>query len=382
MTGLYLHVPFCSQRCVYCDFYFVTTQPDHGGFLHALDVEIEHYARTYPDPLATIYLGGGTPSLLKLEEMARILGSVYEHFDASAVEEVTVEVNPEDVSPEYLRGLKSLGVTRLSIGVQSFFAEDLAWMNRAHDAEQAEAAVEAAASVFDSFSVDLIFGLPEQPFEYWGANLEKAARLGAPHISTYGLTIEPKTPLAKHVERGLVKPSDDDEMAERYQFTLDFLRARGYEHYEVSSFARPGRRAVHNARYWEHENYLGLGPSAHSFWRTPMLVTKAERWANVRNLKRYEALLRGHNLPIDEREPLGFDTLADEYLMLRLRTRGGLDLAKYAREYGVDLERDRAEPLGWLEGDGLLERTPGGILRLTDAGFAVSDAITTALLSD
>src|SRR5690606_10098779 len=224
--------------------------------------------------------------------------------------EVTLEMNPEDAAPEYLRGLKALGVTRLSLGVQSFFDEDLAFMNRAHDAITAERAVEAVAAEYDSFSVDLIFGRPEQPFEYWGANLEKAVRLGAPHLSCYGLTVEARTPLAKQVALGRVVPEGDETLRERFLFTHDYLTARGFSHYEVSSYARPGHESRHNSAYWRHANYPGFGPSAHSFWRETRSL--AHRWSNVRHLGRYQALLDAHEPPLDARETLGAGALADE----------------------------------------------------------------------
>ncbi len=381
MAGLYLHVPFCSQRCVYCDFYFVTTQQTHAGFMQALCAEIEHYGHTYgpKEPVETIYFGGGTPSLLHLDDVARLLRTIDDHFDTGGVQEVTFELNPEDVDVDYLRGLRSLGVDRLSIGVQSFFQADLDFMNRSHTAAQAETVVGLARTAgFDNFSLDLIFGLPEQPFEYWGANLEKAVRLEAPHLSAYGLTVEPRTPLHKQVERGLVTPADEETMRERYLFTMDYLRARGYEHYEISSFARPGQRALHNSRYWEHANYLGFGPSAHSFWWTGL---PAHRWANLRNLRRYEGFLAQREAPLDFREALSLDDLANEYLMLRLRTGDGLDLAYFAERYGADLLFEKADELAWLESEELVTQSEGR-LRLTDNGKTLADAVTERLLMD
>lgn len=379
MAGLYLHIPFCRQRCIYCDFYFVTTQQHHPAFVDALAVELAHYAREYGtrEAIETVYLGGGTPSRLDLESLYRLFDALHRHFDLSAVRETTLELNPEDGTPEYLRGLRRLGVDRLSIGVQSFFDDDLRFMNRSHTAAQGEAVLtEARAAGFDNFSVDLIFGLPEQPLEYWGANLEKAARLEAPHLSTYGLTVEPRTVLAKQVDRGLLPAPDDDVMAERYRLTMDFLGARGYEHYEISSFARPGFRAVHNAAYWEHANYLGFGPSAHSFWWQGL---PARRWSNVRNLRRYEALLREGHLPVDTHDHLGLDALADEYVLLRLRTADGLCLDTLSTRYGVDLVAERGDALAVLEADGLLTLRQGRV-RLTDAGKLVCDAVTARLL--
>ena len=339
MAGLYLHIPFCSQRCIYCDFYFVTTVKSHTSFVQALIAEIEFYADRYgkQEPVDTIYFGGGTPSQLNEDEIARILEAIYRGFDTSRVKETTFEMNPEDVDVDYLRGLRALGIDRLSVGIQSFFQDDLTFMNRSHTAEQAEAIVPLVREAgFENFTVDLIFGLPNQPEEYWAANLQKAIRLEVPHLSTYSLTIEERTVLHNQVQRGLVVPLDDDTMASRFQFTMDYLRENGYEHYEVSNFARPGFRSVHNTSYWEHKNYLGFGPSAHSFWRGSLRSPGALRWANVRNLRQYEALIAQRQLPLDMRDRLSFDTLANEYIMLRLRTRDGLDLQRLEAEYGVE----------------------------------------------
>jgi oxygen-independent coproporphyrinogen-3 oxidase len=384
MAGLYFHIPFCSQRCRYCDFYFVTTRSDHGPFVQALQTEIAHYAQEYAasEPVETIYFGGGTPSLLSLDDLHRILASIHDAFDTGTVCETTLELNPEDADPSYLRGLRDLGIDRLSIGIQSFFQDDLTWMNRSHTADEAAAIVPMVREAgFERFTVDLIFGLPEQPAERWAANLERAAALEVPHLSTYGLTIEEKTVLGKEVRRGLVTPAEDEAMAERYQFTMDYLREHGYEHYEISSFARPDQRALHNQRYWEHANYLGFGPSAHSFWWKSLPSPLAVRWSNVRNLKHYEALLRQHQVPLDHREPLSYDLLADEYIMLRLRTAEGIDLDALDERYGADLLVEKMDALADLEGRGFITLRNSRV-RLTDQGKHVSDAVTAQLLLD
>ncbi len=377
--GLYLHIPFCARRCVYCDFYFVTTSRDDDAFTEALCAEISRCAERYDaPPLETIYFGGGTPSLLAPRHLARILDAVHARFDASAVEEVTLELNPDDVRLADLRALRALGIDRLSIGVQSFFEEDLRWMNRSHSAAEAARIVPMArAAGFDNFSVDLIFGLPEQPAERWTANLALARRLAVPHLSTYGLTIEPKTPLGNRVRRGLTTPASEEQVAARYQETMDTLRAGGYAHYEISSFARPGREARHNARYWQHADYLGLGPSAHSFrWESG----GARRWANVRSLRRWQEALSEGRLPVTDDETLAPETLADEYVLLRLRTADGLDLDRLRTRYGRDLCAEQPDALARLEAEGYLCTTHRTV-RLTDKGKLTADAVTAALLS-
>lgn len=379
VAGIYLHIPFCSQRCTYCDFYFVTTRKSHTSFIEALCVEIAHYAATHAEqePVETIYFGGGTPSLLTIDEVQRILDTIDAHFDTANVVETTFELNPEDVDYEYLVQLRGLGVDRLSVGIQSFFADDLAFMNRSHTPEEAAAIVPLVRDAgFENITIDLIFGLPDQPLEYWGANLQRAMQLEVPHVSTYGLTVEERTPLAKQIERGLVDAPEEDVMQERYQLTMDVLRQGGYEHYEISNFARPGFRAVHNRRYWEHANYLGFGPSAHSFWWKGL---PARRWSNVRNLRRYEGLIGGRMQPLDLNEHLDLDDLADEYLMLRLRTSDGLDLDHFEDRYGVDLLFAKVDELAWLEERGLIEPVRSHV-RLTDAGKHLCDTVTGKLL--
>ena len=384
MAGLYVHVPFCSQRCVYCDFYFTTTRRDEGAYVRALEAEAAVYGREFRQraPLATVYLGGGTPSLLSPSALARVLGAAHDHFDTSALAEVTVEANPEDLAgPDgaaWLGAARDLGVTRLSLGVQSFFDGDLAFMNRAHNAAQAEAGVEAAVAEVGDVSVDLIFGVPDQPFEHWGANLERALRLGATHLSTYGLTVEERTPLSRMVELGRVVPEGDEALRDRYLFTHRYLEERGFEHYEVSSFARPGRRSRHNEGYWTHETVLGLGPSAHSFWRETR--SRAWRWAGVAHLGRWQGLLAAGERPLDWRERVGPDELADEAVLLGLRRlKDGLDLDRLERDYGVDLLAERAAELAALEGAGLVE-TSARRVRLTPEGAAVADAVALKLV--
>jgi len=383
MASLYVHIPFCRQRCTYCDFYFVTGQRLYSTFVESLCIEIEYYGQLYGklEPITTLYFGGGTPSRLALEEVARILEALYRHFDLSDVEEVTFEVNPEDATLDYLRGLRHLGINRLSLGVQSFYEADLHFMNRAHTAEQAEAAIaNAFRAGFENLNVDLIFGLPDQPLEYWMANLQKVADRAITHVSTYSLTIEPGTVLAKQVARGIVRPADEATYTACYDFAMDYLSARGYEHYEISNFARPGYRSRHNQAYWQHANYIGFGPSAHSFWWSALPEPGAYRWANVRNLRRYEALLAQHHLPLEFREGLSYDQLAEEYLLLRLRTAEGLDLDYYAERYGVDLLSEKLDDLAALEAEGLIEPIRNGTLRLSRKGKHVCDAITARLL--
>ncbi len=358
----------------------MTTQKVHTPFVQAIRNEIEIYATEYAahDPVETLYFGGGTPSLLLIEEVESILSAAHQFFDTSHVEEVTFEVNPEDVSLEYLRDLRSLGIDRLSLGIQSFFDSDLSFLGRCHDSDTARKAVELSGKAgFDKRSIDLIFGLPSQPSEYWAANLEIAREMEIPHISTYGLTIEERTPLWKQVQLGNITPADDDVHSDRFNLAMDYLRGADYDHYEISSFAKPGYRSVHNHRYWSHVNYLGFGPSAHSFWWRGL---PARRWANVRNLNRYQAFLAESNRPIEEQEALSLDTLAREYIMLRLRTSDGLDLDILEDHYGVDLLTDKIDDLALLESSGFIKPVRNQLVILSDLGKTLCNSVTERLL--
>ena len=251
-------------------------------------------------------------------------------------------------------------------------------MTRAHDAAQAQAGVEAAVQEIGDVSVDLIFGIPDQPFEHWGANLQRAVRLGASHLSCYSLTVEDRTPLKKLVDTGQVVPEGDEELRERFLFTHDYLGEHGFEHYEVSSFARPGHRSRHNEGYWTHQTTIGLGPSAHSFWRETR--SRGWRWADLAHLGRWQGLVLAGESPVEWREQIDADALADEAVLLGLRRLvDGLDLDRMERDYGVDLLRDRRAELAALEGAGLLEVTPARV-RLTPEGAAVADAVALRLV--
>ncbi len=352
----------------------------HTPFVASVCREIAVYATEYAsrEPVRTIYFGGGTPSLLAPEELNRILLCIHRFFDTRSVEEITFELNPENATREYLRDIRDLGITRLSVGVQSFFDSDLTFMNRSHTASDARHAIETIQHLdFNSWSADLIFALPNQPAEYWAANLEILTGMGAPHISTYGLTVEERTPLGKQVKLGNIQPVDDEHHSDQFLFTMEYLKNAGYEHYEISSFALAGHRSIHNHRYWSHENYIGCGPSAHSFWWTGL---PARRWENVRNLNRYQAFLETHTRPIDSQEALSMDDLACEYIMLRLRTSDGIDLGDLESRYGIDLISEKIEEIADLESAGFIEPVRNQRIRLTDIGKTVCNSVTQQLL--
>lgn len=371
-----------------------------------MHAELAHYAAEYGprEPIESIYVGGGTPSLLSARALGDLLDSVRRLFRADDVRETTLEMNPDDADPDYLRALRSIGFDRLSIGVQSFYESDLKFLNRNHTPEQAERAIEQAQEAgFDNLSADLMFAIPGQPEEYWRANVQKMVRLGVPHLSTYGLTIEERTPLRKMVALGRATPASEKEFATRFRFAMEFLKEQGYEHYEISSFALPGRRSHHNQTYWRHANYLGFGPSAHSFWwpgrdggigssggdgeyasgaagkpvRAADIV--ARRWRNEPNLRKYEALLGQGALPIEGEDPLSLGMLANEHVFLRLRTADGLDVRHLQQTYGRDIVSGKTDMLTALESEGYIEWNGNGCVRLTDTGKLVCDAVAQQL---
>ena len=378
MAGLYVHIPFCKQRCIYCDFYFVTSQKLASSFVSTLLAEIAFWGTFFgpKPPIDTIYFGGGTPSRLPVAQISMILEAIDTHFDTQHVRERTFEINPDDVEKDYLPALRQTGIDRLSIGIQSFFEDDLQWMNRAHTAEQASSIIDKARSAgFEKLSADLIFGLPSQPESQWRENLEKAIALDIPHLSTYSLTVEPQTPLHKQVTLGRETPVSEHLSANLYQYTMDRLREAGYEHYEVSSFCKPSNRSEHNQQYWQHTNYIGLGPSAHSFWHDE--EKPATRWANVRSLKQYVAWDQKGKPPLAFEEQVSATELANEHIMLRLRTREGLSLTRLEEHYGVHVSKPL---LDRFISDDMATIDENQILSLTDKGLLVCDTITEALM--
>ena len=379
-ASLYVHIPFCAQRCSYCDFYFVTTQRRQTEFIEALCLEIAQTARTFPNTrLSTIYFGGGTPSLLPSQAITHILAQICASFDTSPVDEITLEANPEDISALALDELMYAGITRISLGVQSFRNADLSFMNRCHNSDQAVLACKLIQSAgLDSWSLDLIFGIPGASARIWQDNLHRAIETQVPHISTYSLTIEPQTPLHKQVANGFVKPVSDEHAADQFQQAMDILTSTGYEHYEISNFALPGHRAKHNTRYWQHTNYLGVGPSAHSFW---WQSDKALRWQNVRSLRKYLEAVAIAESPTVTHETLSMHDLARERVMLALRTSEGLDLDDLKTTYGLDLIAHKEEALQQMKAQGFLVQQ-GSHMFLTSQGLRVCDNLTAQLWPD
>jgi putative oxygen-independent coproporphyrinogen III oxidase len=368
-AGLYLHIPFCSRICPYCDFAVLTGGRRHKAmFVERLLQEIALYAGT---PLAfdTVYLGGGTPSALAPEELARVLEAVRASLDVAAGAWVFLEVNPEDVTAESAAAWRSLGVRTLSLGIQSFDPGALAFLGRRHGPEQAEKSLELArAAGFATVSLDLIYGLPGQTVEDWRRSLATAVRLQPDHLSCYQLMVEEGTPFGFRRERGELAELPEAAQVEFFLFTHSFLADAGYAGYEVSNFARsPEHRSRHNRKYWDHTPYLGLGPSAHS-------LAGNRRWWNERTLGRYEKRLAAGERPVAGDEELGRTELALEALMLGLRTADGIDLGRLRERYGLDLAARNGPLLANLAERGLL-RFADGTVRPTLEGLAVADAM-------
>jgi oxygen-independent coproporphyrinogen III oxidase len=330
VAGIYIHIPFCKQACHYCDFHFSTQPALQNDFAGALLKEIRlRVPYLQNEPVDTIYFGGGTPSLLPAGTIREILESIKRYYRIGDHPEITLESNPDDMEPGILKQWKEMGINRLSIGIQSFFAEDLRWMNRAHTSEQAFYAVEAARSAgFDNFSLDLIYGSPGLTDEKWSKNLQTAISLNPAHLSCYALTVEPKTALFQQIRQKKTEDIRPDKQASQFLMGIGALESAGYQHYEISSFAKPGKRSRHNSAYWQSRKYLGLGPSAHSF------DGRNRQW-NISNNALYIQSINSGLLNAESEELQPRDRL-NEYIMTSLRTLEGLDLHFIGEEFGKE----------------------------------------------
>lgn len=319
MAGIYLHIPFCKQACHYCNFHFSTSLKLKNDFVRALLLEMEQ-RKDYLNgqSINTIYFGGGTPSLLSKDELNTILDALHQHFSINADAEITLEANPDDLSLEGIQNLKSCGVNRLSIGVQSFEDGGLQWMNRAHNARQAVQSMQWAQEAgISNLTIDLIYGVPGLSNAAWKANIKKAIELGVPHISAYSLTVEPKTALENMIKQGKKQPVNEEQAAGQFEILMDELQANGYEHYEISNFSLLDRYSKHNSNYWKNIPYLGLGPSAHSY------NGQSRRWNVAHNMHYIKSVENG--AADHEEEILTTPQKINEYLMTSLRTIWGCD---------------------------------------------------------
>ncbi|WP_068598651.1 radical SAM family heme chaperone HemW [Vaginella massiliensis] len=318
MSGLYFHIPFCKQRCSYCDFHFSTNRKYQNQMIDAICKEIVLRKAEISSPIETIYFGGGTPSLLTQAQLQSIFEVLQNEFDLSPLQEVTLEANPDDLHTAFIRQLKNSPINRFSIGIQSFFDEDLAYMNRAHKANEALNAIKKVQDAgFENITIDLIYGAPTTTDEMWQQNLDFAIDLGIPHISSYALTVEPKTALEYRIRNRLSLAIDEEQQNRQFSMLQKTLKENAYEHYEISNFAKAGFQALHNGNYWKGKPYFGFGPSAHSF------DGKCRKW-NIANNAKYMKTIATESLP-NKVELLSEVERYNEYIMISLRTNRGID---------------------------------------------------------
>ncbi|MCB0466937.1 MAG: radical SAM family heme chaperone HemW [Aequorivita sp.] len=326
MSGIYIHIPFCKQACHYCDFHFSTSLKKKNELVNALCKELVLRKNELIGKVETIYFGGGTPSLLSSEELKQIFEAIYANYKISEAPEITLEANPDDLSKNLIIQLSKSPINRLSIGIQSFFEEDLKLMNRAHNASEAVECIKEAKKYFKNISIDLIYGVPGMTNERWKENLEIALNLEIPHLSCYALTVEPKTALKKFIEKGIVPPVNEEVAKQHYEILLSETEKTGMENYEFSNFGKPGFHSRNNTAYWEGKPYLGIGPSAHSY------DGNSRSW-NVANNTKYIKSIEAGMLP-SEMEILSVEDKYNEYIMTGLRTKKGVSLEKVKDEFG------------------------------------------------
>ncbi|AXT54101.1 radical SAM family heme chaperone HemW [Aquimarina sp. BL5] len=372
MSGIYIHIPFCKQACHYCDFHFSTSTKKKDQMVFALCNEIKLRRPEIDDHevIETIYFGGGTPSILSVSALKFIIDTIYENYLVSDEVEITIEANPDDLTEAYIKSLAPTEVNRLSIGIQSFFEEDLKLMNRAHNAKEALDCLFLATSQFDNISIDLIYGIPGMSSERWQENLKIALDTGIPHISSYALTVEPNTALSSFIEKGIISPIEDELAQEHFDILVETMEHAGFEYYEFSNFGKQGYFSKNNTAYWQGKHYLGIGPSAHSY-------NGKERSWNINNNIKYIKALQENKLP-REIETLTTTDKYNEYVMTGLRTIWGVSLQKIENDFGVSYkeyllkqgQKHLDEHLLFLDGD---------ILIVTKKGKFLSDGIASDL---
>jgi oxygen-independent coproporphyrinogen-3 oxidase len=368
MAGIYIHIPFCKKLCSYCDFYKIISPGDYSSYIDALITEAELRKNYLSNEIvSTIYIGGGTPSVLSLKETGKILDRISAIFQTDNNCEVTIELNPDDVDPAYLKGLKKLNINRLSIGIQSWRDEDLVMLNRRHNSAQgAKALKDALSAGFENVTIDLIYGIPGMSFSDWESNLDKTFSFGIKHLSAYHLTIEAGTVFGKMKEKGLISEIDEEESAGQFNILIEKAEKAGFIHYEISNFGKEGYFSRHNTNYWKQINYLGLGPSAHSF------NNYSRQW-NIKNVNSYISAIK-NNKQFFEGEELSTKTRFNEYLMTSLRTMWGIDLdfvEKTFEKEGYDYIINMA---GKFKSYGLMKQENNNLV-LTNQGKMISDNI-------
>ena len=329
---IYLHIPFCKQKCSYCNFHFSTSFSLKDEMLSAIKKEIQlRHNELENKTLKSLYFGGGTPSVLSVDEIKSLIDEIQKYFSFDNNIEITLESNPDDLNKNFLKELSQTEINRLSIGTQSFYDEDLKLMNRAHNASEAESSIKRAQDFgLVNISVDLIYGSPTSNFEIWKDNLNKTIELQVPHVSSYALTVEPKTALEKWIENGKIRSPEETEQNQEFYYMKDFLKDNGFDHYEISNFGKPGFHSKHNSAYWKSEPYLGIGPSAHSY------NGHLERSWNIANNPIYIKNLNQNILP-KEKEILTEKDRFNEMIMIGLRTIWGVDLNRINQNFSSEV---------------------------------------------
>jgi oxygen-independent coproporphyrinogen-3 oxidase len=369
IPGLYIHIPFCLSKCHYCDFYSLTSISAVPDFLDALFREMEMYRPRFHS-FDTVYIGGGTPSLLSPQQLENILVRIWGNFDLISDSEITIETNPADLNRSFLEWMREIGINRINIGVQSFDQKVLDFLGRRHSVKQAISTVDASRNAgFHNIGLDLIYGVPAQDIASWLDTLKQAVIFSPEHISCYQLTLEAKTPLGIRYQSGEFSIPGEELQHEFFMKTSEFLEDAGYIHYEVSNFAR-GREhsSRHNQKYWDHSPYLGLGPAAHSFQDN-------RRWWNHRSLDQYITSINGGNLPVEDTEILTMEQLRLEALYLGLRTKKGVCFQDFKNQYHYDLSVEKKKILSKLEEEGFIS-IHDGHLYPTQTGLAVADSLS------
>ncbi|MHC5352609.1 radical SAM family heme chaperone HemW [Myroides sp. LJL115] len=371
MAGIYIHIPFCKQACHYCDFHFSTSLKNNQAMLDAIAKEMQLRASSLQGKIIdTIYFGGGTPSILEVEQINTLIDKVHALFEVNPIAEITLEANPDDLDLATIIKLADSKVNRLSIGVQSFDQGDLEMMNRAHNQGQAIESLENASKYFDNISVDLIYGIPGLSNDRWRENIQRVVDLGIKHISCYALTVEPRTALNKLIQKGVIPMPEEDQAHEHFVILMDILKKMGYQHYELSNFSMPGYHSKNNTAYWLGKVYLGLGPSAHSF------DGESRSW-NIANNNLYIKGVESSELRF-EKEHLSLADRYNEYIMTGLRTIWGVDTLRIAEDYGKTFQDYVLQGAQKHINSGLMH-LENGVLTITDQGKFLSDGLASDL---
>ena len=372
MAGIYIHIPFCKQACYYCDFHFSASLKRKEELLISLKKEIiQRKDELKGETIETIYFGGGTPSILNFDELNSLFQTIYSNFSVIESPEITLEANPDDLSLSKIKEMAALPINRLSIGIQSFFDDDLKFMNRAHTAEESKKSLTMALRYYDNITIDLIYGVQNMSNEKWFKNLKQAFDFGVSHISSYALTVEKRTALHDFIKKGKVPPVNEQQALEHFNLLVSETEKQGFVHYEISNFGKPDNFSKHNTSYWLGKKYIGFGPSAHSF------NGKQRSW-NIANNSKYIKSLNNNILPL-EFEELSIKNQFNEYVMTGLRTIWGVDLDKIENDFGKDYLNDLVQNSKEFRGQGLLKITSENKLVTTQKGKFLADGIASDL---